>query len=96
MGLFASDRERAVEITSHMIASCIHHALATKRMTVGELKERITDWDAKLIESILLGVQPDCINCKHLADLSFILGFDWSFNVRPIPQLEPEPEQNPV
>lgn len=88
MGFLSSDKERAVEITSHMIAACIHHALATKRMTVMELKQTITDWDAELVDSILLGVQPEKIKCNHLADLAFILGFDWRFQVSPLPQPE--------
>lgn len=82
-----ADRERAVEITSHNVAACVHAALVERRMTVGELKEIITDWDPDLVDNILLGVNADTIGCRQLADIAYILGFDWRFtvNVRTVP-----------
>ena len=90
MELAKDARERSVEMTAHNVAACVHAALASRRMTVRELKEQISDWDAELVDSILLGVQSDQIKCSHMADLAFILGFQWDMTVRRLPDPEPK------
>ena len=87
------EKERAVETFSHSIAAAIHGGLAHRRMTVNELKEQITDWDATLVDSILAGVEPDKIKINHLADLGFILGLDLQAQLHAIPVPKKEADQ---
>lgn len=90
----AEAKHRAVEAMAHNIAACVHMGLSTLRMTVSELKEQITDWDAELVDSILLGVQLDKIKCNHLADLAFILHFNLEMRITKLPGAEPAAAQS--
>jgi hypothetical protein len=93
------DRETAVESLSHQIASCVHLMLAHRHITVAQLKQRLTDLptrepldDPSVIDDLLAAKNPHAIQSSLLADIGYVMGFDWDFKVA---RLADEPAGSP-
>lgn len=86
------DRETAVETLSHQIASCVHLMLANTHTTVGKLKDLLTELPTRepvemsVIDDLLAGRNPQAIQTSLLADIGFVLGFDWDFKIAKLAQ----------
>lgn len=82
------DRETAVESLSHQIASCVHLMLAHRHVTVAVLKERLTALPTRepvemsVIDDLLAAKNPQAIQTSLLADIGYVLKFDWDFKVK--------------
>jgi hypothetical protein len=88
------DKETAVESLSHQIASCVHLMLASSHTTVATLKERLTalptrepeDTKVSAVDDLLAAKNPHAIRISLLADIGFVLGFDWDFKIMKLAQ----------
>lgn len=84
------DKETAVESLSHQIASCVHLMLANTHTTVSALKEKLAflptrePVDMSVIDDLLAAKNPHLIQTTLLADIGYVLGFDWDFKIAKI------------
>jgi hypothetical protein len=91
------DKETAVESLSHQIASCVHLMLANTHISVAKLKERLTALPTRepvemsAIDDLLAARNPHAIQVSLLADIGFVLGFDWDFKILKLAALSTAP-----
>lgn len=84
------DKETAVEVLSHQVASCVHLMLANTHTTVAQFKQLLANLptrepvDPSVIDDLLAAKNPHAITVSLLGEIAFVLGFDWDFKIAKI------------